>query len=378
VLIAASILALESMTTPGVAAGAAQGNAGKNSNSAVAAMPSLEAMASKIKNACERDEFSGAALVATGPQPDWATACGYSDREHKTPMTRDTPMRIASMGKMFTIVAILQLIDSGKVELESPIIKYLPDYPNTDLARAVTIHHLLGHTGGTGDIFGPEGGEHRAELRSVDDYVRIFGPRPALFPPGQRFAYSNFGYILLGAIIERVAGVPYYDYVEGHIFKPAGMTKTSFPIEHPEPSKLSTGYTHVHMGPDGPERGSDLSAVPADQYPVCGTPAGGGFSTVGDLARFALALLDGKLISSQALDGIVHSKELIEGHPFAYGFLIHEGPIGRVSFGHNGGAPGQNGEVRVFATEHRVIVTLSNIDPPSAITVMEWISPSKR
>ena len=103
------------------------------------------------------------------------------------------------MNKMFTAVAILQLVEAGKVELTAPLGKYLPDYPNREVATKVTIHQLLTHTGGTGDIFGPDFDAHRTELRTLADYVKLYGKRGLEFKPGSRWEYSNYGFILLGA-----------------------------------------------------------------------------------------------------------------------------------------------------------------------------------
>ena len=117
------------------------------------------------------------------------------------------------MNKMFTAVATLQLVEAGKLALDDPIGKYLPDYPNKEVASKVTVRHLLTHTGGTGDIFGPEFEQHRLKLREHRDYVKLYGARGLTHEPGARFEYSNYGFVLLGALIEKVSGESYYDYV---------------------------------------------------------------------------------------------------------------------------------------------------------------------
>lgn len=323
--------------------------------------------AAAISDACKNETFSGAALVAMEGAPDWQHACGLADRERRTPMTAETPMRIASVGKVFTIVAILQLMDRGQIALTAPIATYIPDYPNADLARKVTIGHLLSHTGGTGDIFDGLGYKHRRELRSVSDYVRVFGARPLLFEPGEKFEYSNYGYVLLGAVIERVSGQTFYDYVRSHVFEPAGMIATSYPIEDPEPSQISIGYTRED--PNNPDAQGPLRRVPAGMIPVRGTPAGGGFSTVGDFNRFAQALLSGKLISRALLEQVIASDHVAGSPGNRFGLLGLKDAKGRHWIGHNGGAAGQNGELRIYPAQHLVIATLSNFDPPGASRV---------
>jgi CubicO group peptidase (beta-lactamase class C family) len=123
------------------------------------------------------DQFSGAVLIEKDGKPVFSEADGLADREHKTPNTLKTRFRIGSMNKMFTAVSILQLVQAGKLGLDDPIGKYLPEYPNKDVASKVQIHHLLTHTGGTGDIFGPDFDAHRLELRTLSDYVKLYGKR---------------------------------------------------------------------------------------------------------------------------------------------------------------------------------------------------------
>src|SRR6266571_2116259 len=128
----------------------------------------------------------------------------------------------------------------------------LSDHPNKDLAAKVTIYQLLTHTGGTGDIFGPEFQAHRLELRTLDDYVTLYGSRPLKFEPGSKWEYSNYGFILLGVVIEKVSGQSYYDYVRDHVYKPAGMTTSGSEPEDQAVSDRSVGYTSMGGGSEHP------------------------------------------------------------------------------------------------------------------------------
>ncbi len=196
---------------------------------AAARMTEAEAVAALrayLDKAIAADHFSGAALLAQNGKVVFEQAYGLANREKKTPNQLNTQFRIGSMNKMFTAVAIIQLVQSGKIKLTDPLSKFLPDYANKDLASKVTIHHLLTHTGGTGDFFGQEFDAHRLELRTLDDYVKLYEKRPLQFEPGARWEYSNFGFLLLGVVIEKVTGQSYYDYVREHVFKPSGMTLT--------------------------------------------------------------------------------------------------------------------------------------------------------
>jgi len=131
----------------------------------------IAALRKKLEQDSADGRFAGAALLAKDGKPVFAEAYGLADREHKLPNMLNTRFRIGSMNKMFTAVAILQLAQAGKLGLNDPLGKYLTDYPNKDVASQVTIHHLLTHTGGTGDIFGPEFDAHRLELRTLQDYM---------------------------------------------------------------------------------------------------------------------------------------------------------------------------------------------------------------
>jgi CubicO group peptidase (beta-lactamase class C family) len=156
-----------------------------------------------------KDEFSGVALVARDGKPIFHRAIGLADREQGIPNQLQTKFRIGSMNKMFTAVAIVQLVQAGKLALSDPLGKWLKDYPNADVAQQVTIEHLLTHTGGTGDIFGPEFDERKNELRTLDDHLKLHGARGLAFPPGTQWSYSNYGFVLLGAVIERVTKQSY-------------------------------------------------------------------------------------------------------------------------------------------------------------------------
>src|SRR6476659_5335358 len=157
------------------------------------------------------DLFSGAVLVAKDGKTVFAQAYGLADRERKTPNTLKTRFRLGSMNKMFTAVATLQLVQNGKLDLKAPLGNYLTGYLNKDVASKVTIEQLLSHTGGTGDIFGPEFDKNRLQLKTLQDYVKLYGNRGPEFQPGSQWKYSNYGFLLLGVIVEKFGGQSYYD-----------------------------------------------------------------------------------------------------------------------------------------------------------------------
>jgi len=267
---------------------------------------------------------------------------------------------------MFTAVSVLQLVEAGKIKLTDPVGKYITDYPNQEIATKVTIHELLTHTGGTGDIFGPEFDAHRLELRTLNDYVALYGKRGPEFAPGSRWAYSNYGMVLAGVVIERVTHQSYYNYVEEHVYKPAGMTSSgSLPEDQPVANR-SVGYMRSDSGGWKPNTGT---------LPYRGTSAGGGYSTVGDLVRFATALLSHKLLNATYTDLLITGKVATGRGPgkYAFGFEDERDKNGNGYVGHGGGAPGMNGDLRIYPKSGYIVAVLANLDPPAAQRISEYV-----
>ena len=323
----------------------------------------VAALREKLDRDAEADAFAGAVLVARGGRTLFEGAYGQADRERNIANTLDTRFRIGSMNKMFTAVAILQLVQQGKIRLDAPIGTYLGDYPNADVASKVTVHHLLTHTGGTGDIFGPQFTAKRLELRTIGDYLTLYGERALEFEPGARWAYSNYGFILLGAIVERVSGESYHDYVARHVFAPAGMTATGAAPEDSAVAGRSVGYTRF-LG--------DALVPNTATLPWRGTSAGGGYSTVRDLARFAAALREHRLLDARHTELLTTGKVDAFGGRYAYGFVDRTNAGVRL-VGHGGGAPGMNGELFIEPRSGTVVAVLANLDPPAASRVADFV-----
>jgi CubicO group peptidase (beta-lactamase class C family) len=257
------------------------------------------------------------------------------------------------------------LVQAGKIKLQDPVGKYITNYPNQEIATKVTIHELLTHTGGTGDIFGPDFAAHRLDLETLDDYVALYGNRAPLFEPGSRWQYSNYGMLLLGVVIERVTGRSYYDYVAEHVYKPAGMTHSGSEPEDEAVPDRSVGYTRLPAVSGWTPNTSTL--------PYRGTSAGGGYSTVGDLLKFGDALMSRRLLNAEYTDLLITGKvDTGPGRKYAYGF--EDGRVnGEGAVGHGGGAPGMNGDLRIYPKSGYVVAVLSNFDPPAAQQVSSFI-----
>jgi len=329
----------------------------------------VSALRAKLAQDVAADRFSGSVILAKlgGGRSKvlLSGAYGMADRDRKVANTLDTKFRIGSMNKMFTATSILQLVQAGKIKLTDPLGKYLTDYPNKDVASKVTIHHLLTHTGGTGDIFGPDFATHRLELRTLNDYVALYGARGLRFEPGSRWEYSNYGMLLLGVVIERVSGQSYYDYVEQHVFRPAGMTHSGSLPEDQAVRDRSMGYM----------RRGGAWTLNTNTLPYRGTSAGGGYSSVGDLVAFADALMNHKLLNAEYTSMLITGKvDVAEGRKYAYGFEDTRAN-GDGAVGHSGGAPGMNGDLRIYPQSGYVIAVLSNLDPPAASQISSFVDP---
>lgn len=316
----------------------------------------IAALAAQADAAAAEDAFSGVLLVARGDEVLLQRAWGLADRAAGTPVTLDTKFRLGSMNKMFTAVAVLQLVEAGRLSLEGSVGQSLPGYPNADIAK-VTIRQLLTHAGGTGDIFGPAFDQHRLSLKTHDDYVRLYGARGPTHPPGQAHEYSNYGYVLLGAIIERASGLAYEDYVARHVFAPAGMHDTGALPEDVDVPGRARAYTR--------KDGAWVDA--ADTLPYRGTAAGGGYSTAADLLKFARALRAGILLSPASLAEATRRQTPWYG----YGFMVGQ-RHGVAGFGHGGGAEGMNASLGIFPAQDTVVIGLANLDPPSVERLVDY------
>lgn len=317
-------------------------------------------MTERLARDVAADRFAGTVLVQRHGRIVYRAAAGLADRGTKERVTERTRFRIGSANKMFTAVAVLQLVERGKVSLDAPIGTYLQGYPNQEFARAVTVRELLTHTGGAGDIFTPEYDARRLQVRTLDDYVRLFGTRAQDTTGAGRRAYSNYGFVLLGRIVETVSGRDYYTYVREHVFAPAGMKHTdSLPEESAVPHR-SRGYT----------KGTDGKLVDnADTLPWRASSAGGGYTTADDMLRFANALRGGKLIS-KAMLAQATSPQRPDGW-YGLGFMVRgTGPARQ--WGHGGGAPGMNAAFRVYPELDAVVIALANLDPLAADEIADF------
>jgi CubicO group peptidase (beta-lactamase class C family) len=297
--------------------------------------------------------FSGTFLIAKGDEILATYAGGEASRRFHVPNNIETKFNLGSMNKMFTATAIIQLVEKGRLSLDDPIGKYVDEsWLPADITSKITVHHLLTHTSGLGSYFNEAYMKGSRELfRDVDDFKPLVkGEKPA-FEPGERFRYSNTGMLLLGVVIESVTGGSYFDYIRKNIYEPAGMTDSdSYAMDYPV-ENLAIGYSRDRNSPYGWQNN-------LYKHVIKGGPAGGGFSTVKDLHRFARAIQAGKLVSQESLDKMWQDHA---GANYGYGFTVEEGPNGRV-VGHSGGFDGINSNLDIYLDKGYIVAVMSNTD----------------
>ena len=321
---------------------------------------------SLIEDQVARGEFSGVALIAHGDAVVWETAAGMADRGSGRPNRLTTEFGVGSMNKMFTAVAILQLVEKGVLALDDTIADVLPDYPNETVARSVTIHQLLTHTSGLGDVFAPAFNADPHAYRTNADYLPLFVDEPLLFEPGTGWSYSSAGYAVLGLIVERASGETYDAYVRRHIFEPAGMLHTAAHDVEETAADRAIGYTTQDI--EGRETG--ILAANTSLMPGRGFAGGGGYSTAGDLLRFRSALLSGRLLDPASTTLLLEGKaDMAERVRYAYGFMERT-DAGVRAVGHTGGAPGICSFLWTYPDSGYTVVVLSNSDSDCAPCLM--------
>jgi D-alanyl-D-alanine carboxypeptidase len=319
------------------------------------------------------DSFSGVILVAKGDDILVNRAYGLADHEWRAPNRTDTVFHLGSVGKMFTAAAILRLADAGKLSLDDPIAKWLPEYPHAR-AAPITLRHLLTHSGGIGEW---DGRQVKQEMTGAEAATTM--TKPLQFKPGERFNYSNAGFVLLGATIEKATGKSLAQATKALVFDPAGMTRTGFwPVTSIVPNS-ATGYLRPEDDPLG--LGPRFSNEQFLGYGANGS--GGHYSTAPDMFAFLSALADGRLLGSEATAEMLQPRIDFVGtpRPSKYGYGVHfDSCGGNAIFGHEGGGPNSGVSSHAYRTLEGgwTIIVLSNYDPGPAgdlaLSVCEFVA----
>jgi len=320
----------------------------------------------------EKDEFSGVVLITKGEAEIYSGAFGYASRTWKIRNDLDIRFDTASITKLFTTTAILQLIDKKLLAFETSAIEYL-ELEGTKISREVNIFHLLTHTSGIGDDCEEEAGEVYEDLwktkpnysvRNTEDFLPQFINKEPNFAPGEGCRYCNCSFVLLGLMIEKATSIPYRDYVRENIFVKANMSDSDFLAMDRVHEKVAEGCDPI-KNEDGEIEGWKKNIY---SYPPIGSPDGGAHVTAGDLDRFLRAVQSGKLLSKELTEAFLTPRidyREKEGWVMKYGYCLwfyvnNDGKI--VSYQKEGINAGASGLIRHFPEQDINVVILSNME----------------
>ncbi|HMN46574.1 MAG TPA: serine hydrolase domain-containing protein [Povalibacter sp.] len=305
------------------------------------------ALAGKIDERVSGADFTGAVLVARGATIVLDKGYGSANREWNVPNSPDTRFRLASLTKQFTAAAILLLEEQGKIRLQDPVSRYVPDTPAA--WNAITVLNLLTHTSGIPDLTTfPDFVEMARRPTTPENLVASFRDRPLDFPAGTDFRYSNSGYILLGYILERVSAQPYAQFVTKNIFVPLGMKHSGYDSNADVVPMRAQGYAR-----------RDGRVIIADYLDMT-VPfsAGGLYSTTGDLLRWYHGLFDGRLLSASSLERMTTP---FRGN-YAFGIAADVDTNGNKVLWHGGAIDGFSVFSAYVPADESAVVVLANME----------------
>lgn len=319
------------------------------------------ALARRIEAAVAQDAFSGAVrVVAPDGQVVYEAAHGLANRDDGAPITLASRFHLGSADKSFTALMIGQLVEAGTLTLDTRLSEVLPDYPNAEAARAITIRQLLSHSAGLGGLWERPKYDRARPYARVADLLPAFAGEPLLYPPGTKAAYSNEGFVVLGAVIEAVTGTDWWTQLDQRLYRPAGMIRSAhFTLDEVAPGRV-VGYLYPSSDP--------LALRPRQPnwtfVPWRGNSCGGGYSTVADMTAYLRALRAGQLVSKPMADMLTAQNT---GGLAAYGLgFIHRQVGGRTLRGHGGGGPasGIEGDHAIVWETGWAYSILGNYDAP--------------
>jgi serine beta-lactamase-like protein LACTB len=295
------------------------------------------------------------AIVRDG-QPVWATGFGMSDLEDSTPATSFTLYRLGSISKSITAVALLQLYERGKLDLDAPVQKYCPAFPQKD--SPITSRQLLAHLGGirhyNDDGKGDVPADSARHFASMHESLQLFASDPLLSKPGTQFHYSTYGYTLLGCVLEGAASQKYVDFVSENVFRPAAM-------DHTQADDFFAVIPHRTRWYHKDKSGAVHNAGVLDSsYKI---PGGGLISSADDMANFEAALLADKLLKRSTRDLMWTVAQPSDGKPshYALGWFIAD-KFGVRTAGHSGGQQGTDTDFLIAPDRGLGVVVLANMD----------------
>jgi D-alanyl-D-alanine carboxypeptidase len=327
---------------------------------AVAADPLVVQTHAAVQALVEKNEFSGAVLVAKGGKPLFREGFGLANREHDVPVKPDTIFRLGSITKQFTAAAIMQLSEAGKLSVDDQVSKYYAKAPPS--WKDITIKHLLTHRSGIPSYTDlPNFFETGATVDlTPEEIVELTASMPLNFPPGSKFEYDNTGYVLLGYIIEKVTGGTYADYLQAHIFGPLGMKRSGYEVSTDILPNRAQGYGI-----------SDGTWVNADYLSMTLPHAAGSlYSTVDDLLVWEEAFFGAKVVSAASLE------QMFTDYGDNYGFGIGPNELeGHKTLRHSGGIPGFSTDMARFPDDGGLtVIVLSNLESARSGRILNQVA----
>lgn len=311
-----------------------------------------------LAGAYPADAPGAAVIVVEDGNVVFQQARGLADIDDGTPLTPDTVFRLGSITKQFTAAAIMKLVEEGQISLDHPVSKFLPDYPAP--GADATVRQLLNHTSGIQSYTGIPGWmveENTARLYTTDELIAVFRDEPQQSPPGQAWAYNNSGYVLLGAILERVTGKPWDEVLEREIAQPLGLETIRDGQDEAAMPNMAQGYTRSPEGEWMPAQAIHMSVPQA---------AGALVGTVGDLAGWAKALHGGEVVTPASYRQMTTATAVPDqDEPVPYGFgLFVDQLLGRPMIGHGGGIFGFSTDSLYIPEEDLFVAVFANADTP--------------
>jgi CubicO group peptidase (beta-lactamase class C family) len=302
-----------------------------------------------IQSFVSDNHFMGSVLVARGNEIILEKGYGFANLEWETPNSPSTKFRLGSITKQFTAASILLLEERGKLSVSDPVKKYMPDAPAA--WDKITIYNLLTHTSGIPSFTSfPDYASLEPFPTTAEQLVKRFRDKPLDFQPGEKWSYSNSGYVLLGYLIEKISGESYEKLVQENIFKPLGMKDSGYDSNSAIIPHRAAGYS---PGPNGPENAGYINmTVPLS--------AGGLYSTTDDLLRWEQGLFGGKLLSPASLQKMTTPFK----NDYACGLMVHTAN-GHKVIEHGGGIEGFTTALAYYPEDKLTVVVLSNINGPS-------------
>jgi CubicO group peptidase (beta-lactamase class C family) len=321
----------------------------------------------RLRFSAMRDEFSGACRVlAPNGEVAYEAAFGMAGRGPDVPNLPSTRFHLGSADKSFTALLVALLVAEERIGFDTTLAEILPDWPDLSYAEACTMRHLLSHSAGLGMLFDRPGYDKRKPHERMEELAPAFAAELPAFRPGAGAAYSNEGFVVLGAVIERVTGESWYDLLARHIYSPAGMKRSGHFLTERLPDDAAQGMRYAmddHLGLEPRQSNRDFLGYR-------GNSCGGGYSTVADMTSYLRALRAGEIVPREL------AAEMIAPQPqglrrYGLGFEVETVAAGRTAVGHGGGGPhsGIDRKSAIIWETGWAYSLLGNYDAPFAGTI---------